>query len=119
VAQPVQYGPRIQAHSVYLSQYQLLPYERIQEYFRDVFQCPVSPGTLVQFNQRCFESLEPVDAAIKQGVRKAEVVHFDETGLRIGGERKWLHLASTPTLTYYAPHPKRGVCKQPDLETEK
>jgi len=115
VAQPVQYGPRIQAHSVYLSQYQLLPYERIQEYFRDVFQCPVSPGTLVQFNQRCFESLEPVDAAIKQGVRKAEVVHFDETGLRIGGERKWLHLASTPTLTYYAPHPKRGQEAMEDI----
>jgi len=115
VDQPVQYGPRIKAHSVYLNQYQLVPYERLHEYYRDVYEHPVSPGTLFQFNQSCFETLEPVDAAIKEGVVKAPVAHFDETGLRIGGERKWLHLASTSTLTYYAPHPKRGQGAMEDI----
>jgi transposase len=35
VTRPIQYGSQIKAHSVYLSQYQLLPYQRIQDYFKD------------------------------------------------------------------------------------
>jgi transposase len=115
VDQPVQYGPRIQATSVYLSQYQLLPYERIHEFYRDMFGHSVSPGTLFRFNQTCFESLKFVEAAIKEAVAKAPVAHFDETGFRIEGKRKWLHLASTRTLTYYCPHPKRGQAAMEDI----
>ena len=36
------------------------------------------------------------------------VVHCDETGLYIDGERVWLHVAATPQLTCYEAHPKRG-----------
>jgi transposase len=31
-----------------------------------------------------------------------------ETGLRIDGHTHWLHVAGTPSLTYYAAHAKRG-----------
>lgn len=35
--QRVPYGTTVKAHAVYLSQYQLLPYARIREYFADQF----------------------------------------------------------------------------------
>ena len=35
VSKAVQYGAQLKAHAVYLSQYQLLPYQRIQQYFAD------------------------------------------------------------------------------------
>ena len=35
VTKAVQYGNQIKAHAVYLSQFQLLPYKRIQSYFAD------------------------------------------------------------------------------------
>ena len=44
VDRPVQYGPSVKAHAVYLSQYQLLPYERIREYFEDQAGIPLSAG---------------------------------------------------------------------------
>ncbi len=42
VPQKVQYGPTIKAHVVYLSQFQLLPYLRIQDYFLDQVGIPLS-----------------------------------------------------------------------------
>ena len=38
VTKAAQYGVQIKAHSVYLSQYQLIPYNRVQEYFADQLQ---------------------------------------------------------------------------------
>ncbi|MFT5815440.1 MAG: transposase [Psychroserpens sp.] len=57
----VQYGNGVKAHAVYLSQYQLLPYKRIEEYF----SIPLSSGTLVRFNQQAVELLEQTGATVK------------------------------------------------------
>jgi transposase len=108
VAQPVQYGPRVKALSIYLSSYQLLPYGRIAGLFADLFGAPLSPGTLFAAQQDASSRLEEGIACIKKGLLGAEVVDFDETGLRILGRLHWLHSASTPTLTYYDWDQKRG-----------
>jgi len=91
-----------------LSDYQLLPYARQSELFADVFNHPLSVGTLQNIRQRCAQRLKPIVAAIRQALIDAEVVHFDESGLRVAAHRQWLHVASTATLTYYRVHPKRG-----------
>ena len=44
---------------------------------------------------------------IKQGLSQADVAHFDETGMYVAAQRG-LHSASTPQLTHYAYHEKRG-----------
>ena len=108
VTQPVQYGPGVKALAVYLQEYQHLPFERTQDYFRDVHQLPLSEGTLETARDTCAQRLEAVESAIQDAVKGAAVGHFDETGTRIGGQTRWLHVASTPSLTYYAVHPKRG-----------
>ena len=108
VTQPVQYGPGVKALAVYLQEYQHLPFARLQEYFRDVLLLPLSAGTLAQARETCATRLETAENAIKQAVTQAAVVNFDETGLRIAGKTRWLHVASTPDWTYYIVHAKRG-----------
>lgn len=108
IQQPVQYGPRLKAIAVYLSQYQLLPYERGSELFADLFGHQLSQATLVNANRSASEILEPVEKEIKRQVVDSPVVHFDETGMGVNGKRDWLHVASTEILTCYAAHPKRG-----------
>jgi len=105
---PVQYGPRVAGLGVYFNQEQLLPEERTCRVLAEVFDCPISEATLERAVGTCHAELAAVEAAIKQGVTEAEVAHFDETGARLGGKRFWLHVASTPRLTFYATHPKRG-----------
>ena len=104
----VQYGPRFKAIAIYLLDHQLLPYERTAELFSDIFSQPVSVGTLVNFNQECFEALTSYEQAVKEKLIASEVVNFDETGVKINGHLHWLHSASTPEMTFYACHPKRG-----------
>ncbi len=110
VSATVAYGSRIKALMVYLMEYQLLPYERASELLSDLFGEPApGAGTLYSALERCFEGLEETEEAIKEGLRGARVAHFDETGLRVEGEGKWVHVASTDELTHYAVHEKRGV----------
>ena len=62
---PVQYGPRLKGTAVYLSQYQLIPFERTAEILRDLHGCEsFSQGTLANFHADCAARLEPVEAAI-------------------------------------------------------
>jgi len=104
----VQYGEGIKSLAAYLMEYQLLPYLRTVELMEDVFGQRVAEGTLYSALSECGEKLAPSEEIIKQGIEKAKVGHFDETGFYVGGKRFWLHVASTKTLTYYAHHNKRG-----------
>ena len=108
VKAPVQYGTRLKAIAVYLRQYQLLPYNRTRELFRDLFSIDLSEGTLTNITNTCSKLLEQPLNQIQKQLEQSKVVHFDETGSSVKGKRQWLHAAATPNLTYYQIHPKRG-----------
>jgi transposase len=108
VGAPVQYGPGVKAAAVYLKNYQLLPYERACELFDDLFECPISEGTLANILADCNVRLEQTDLAIKAQIAKAPVVNFDESGSRVDKKLWWVHVASTAKAIYYVIHPKRG-----------
>lgn len=106
--QPVQYGPEIRSIMVYLHQYQLLPYERLAECFKDLFNQTLSQGTLFNTSQTAYYELAQSDEAIKQAVVQSNVVHADETSLRYNKSIFWLHVASNARYTHYNIHAKRG-----------
>jgi transposase len=108
ITAPVQYGLGVKSLAVYLSQYQLLPYDRIQELFHDVFDHNLSQATCVNANEHVFEQLERVEFQIAERIQTSDVAHFDETGMRVEGKRHWLHVASTTQHTHYAVHRNRG-----------
>lgn len=115
VQHSTQYGPGLKAVAVYLSQYQLIPFDRLGEIFADLFNHHLSLGTLVNINRELFSILAPVEESIKQKMIKSHVVCFDETGMRIEGKREWCHTASTNLLTFFAPHHFRGSKANKDM----
>lgn len=104
----VQYGPRLRGMMTYLMEGQLLPSARTCEVLSDVVGIDISEGTLYNTRAQCSELIAPIEAEIRQAIQTAEVVHFDETGLRVNQQLWWLHVAATNGLTYYFVHPKRG-----------
>ena len=108
VSQPVQYGPRLKAQATYLNTYQLLPWARSCELLGDFYGHTPAEALIQEANRALVEQMGPSLEAIQQGLRAAEVVHFDESGLRVEGQLNWLHVASTAELTHYQVHPNRG-----------
>jgi transposase len=115
VTRPVQYGTSVKASAVYLSQYQLIPYARLEEMFADQFQIPLSCGSVYNFNEDAYERLELFESLVKEKLIYSPLMHVDETGINIDGKRLWLHSASTDRWTLFFPHGKRGSAAMDDM----
>lgn len=109
ITQPTQYGPDFKAFLVYLNQKQFIPLERLSEFTGEVFQQAVGEGTIVTANAEVAAVVQPVAARVQQYlIATEETVHFDESGLRVAAKLHWVHVASTPQVTYYHIDAKRG-----------
>jgi len=115
VARPVQYGIGVKVNSVYMSQHQLIPYNRVEDHFREQLQIPVSNGSIGNFNKEAYDRLEHFDQWLKKQLAASAVIHVDETGINICGTRNWLHNASNDKYTCFFPHPKRGSAAMDEM----
>jgi transposase len=109
VAAPVQYGPRISAVAVYLLHGQFVPEDRVAEVMQDLFGARLVAATIAQMSRTCADRLGGFVQAVCDQVAGAKVKHLDETGFRIGGQTRWLHVASTALLTMYRVSDRRGI----------
>ncbi|MEX6431159.1 IS66 family transposase, partial [Ferrimicrobium acidiphilum] len=62
---------------------------------------PVSTGAICAMVAEASKSLEPFIETLREGLSRAKVVHFDETGARVRGKLWWVHGASSELLTLY------------------
>jgi transposase len=108
VSQPVQYGCCIKSWAVYFNDYHFIPLERTCEIFEDLVDHRLCEASVLQANTELSECVRPACEAVKKLLIAADVVNFDESGLRVEGKLNWLHVASTAHLTYYEVHRKRG-----------
>lgn len=104
----VQYGTEVMAYVGYLSVRQYLSYNRIVEMMRDVFNLPMSEGTVDNMLKGLAQRAMPVYEQIKQRVEVSPVVGGDETGVKINGRKAWLFTFQTNLLTYLAISFSRG-----------
>src|SRR4051794_22442028 len=69
----------------------------------------MSVGTVAAWTSRAAAGLAPFTAAAIAGVTDAQVVHLDETGLRVAGRGHWLHVATSSRFTGLFCHRRRGT----------
>ena len=108
VSAPVQYGTGIQTLATYLVEGQSVPYARASQLLQELLGVQLSAGSIATFVNTCHQQLAEVETDLKAALVKANVIHQDETGVRVGKEGWWVHVCSTDRLTHYAAHPSRG-----------
>ena len=108
LAQSIQYGASVKSHSIYMSQFQLVPYRRIQDYFTNELKLSISAGSLFNFNKDAYNRLAEFEEISKRKLIASKRANADETGVNIGGKRYWLHTVCNDLWTHFFPHEKRG-----------
>lgn len=108
VSAPVQYGPDFLTWLVYLNNQQFIPLARIDQMSFDQFGQHVSEDTILTAMKTMGQQLDPFSQALNEILPQEPVVNADESGLRVGASLNWLHVLSTPALTWYGVHRKRG-----------
>jgi transposase-like protein len=104
------YGANLRSLCVYLTQFQMVPFDRATDLIRDLFLHTISAGTLVSWVGKTYDALESTDAAVAEMLAvDSGSVHFDETGVRVVGKTQWLHSASNQRVAHFAYHAKRGT----------
>ena len=104
----IQYGTGVKINAVYQSQFQLIPYNRVEDYFAEQLHIPVSAGSIYNFNEEAYRRLESFEQWLLSKLPHEAVLHADETSLNINGKKHWLHCSSNTLFTYYTVHKKRG-----------
>jgi transposase len=103
-----QYGPRIKALIIMLTQYGMVSMGRTADILEALTGERISCGTVANTHEECAKKAEKPVNEIKEAVSKAGTGGFDETGMRRAGTPAWLHTAVTEYATYLNMQKKRG-----------
>ena len=108
VTEPAQYGNTVKAHSVYMSQFQLVPLARVEDHFHQQLGLSLSKGSISNWNALAYKKLESFEEWARCTLIGALCNNADETGINVGGKQLWLHSVSNETATLFHPDEKRG-----------
>ena len=95
-----EYGPRLQAHLALFSGGYRLSKRHIERLCEDVFRVPICPGQVCALEQQTAATLAPVVAELREHGQQ-QPANIDETSWRQGGQRAWLWVVVTATVTVF------------------
>jgi len=110
VPAPVQHGPGITAAATYLQTVHCIPEARLSRIFRDMFGVGIASATPSRLIAGKAAGMSSVADAIMEALRGPEVPvkHLDETGLRVAGRLRWLHVTCSDMMSRFRLGSGRG-----------
>jgi transposase len=101
-------GPRLAATLAYLTGSHHVSQRGLEEIADDVFEVPLSLGTVGNLQAQMSAALAPAHAEALEAVRAAAVKNVDETSWKLAGKLCWLWVAATGTVAAFLIHAHRG-----------
>ena len=115
VTKSIQYGSGVKTNAVYMSYYQMSSLSRIQDNFSDQLNINLSDGSITNFSEELYNKLESFEEWAKANLLVSKVLHADETGLNVNGDRLWLHTLCDKKITLFHAHERRGKEAMDDM----
>lgn len=104
----INFGDNLKSLIIYLKTIFPGAIEKIATFIMDFYHISLSPATIERVINDASASLKDYEIEAKEALLKEPVVHFDESGFRVQGERWWVHTVSSNHITILQPHPVRG-----------
>ncbi len=108
VKAPAQYGPGVRSTVRYLSAAQMIPRRRLAGTMRDLFGASLSPGTVSALLDSGAGKFSGFAGHVGAAAARAAVKHMDETGVRVDGKLRWIHVVCTELLSFFRLGESRG-----------
>ena len=110
VTAPTQYGDGVAVHAAYLQTLHCIPEKRPSQMFLDIYGIRISAATLARLIAKKAKEMFPFAEAVKDLLsgEQTTVKHLDETGLRVAGKTRWIHVLCSVALSYFRLGVSRG-----------
>ena len=105
---PIQYGPGVLIRIAYFNVFQYIPFRRLQTLFKDVFNLPISEGSIQNMLERASQKARPVYDTIRAKLEQATQVGSDETGAKVNGVKWWIWVWQNISNTFLKASDNRG-----------
>lgn len=104
----ISYGKNVETLAAYLNVRQYVPFHRLSEIFRHVFNLPISDGTLVSAVNRVAPKAIPAYKLIHNRAEISKVSGGDETGMKLNGDKGWFWTIQGKLFTFIIASLNRG-----------
>jgi transposase len=108
-------GPNILTMAAELKHRLGVSYRKITDFFETYYDFRICPATFVQAEKRLTALAKPSYELLIDALRRAGVVHADETGWRIDRVNAWLWVFSSKNVTVYTIRTSRGADVPEDI----
>ena len=107
---PVSYGNNIESLIGYFHTRQYIPFKRMQEIFKDVFNTPISEGGIHYLLNKLVHKAGPAYELIKQKLltKTGLAIGADETGVKVAGDKYWAWTWQNDEATFISITDNRG-----------
>ncbi len=107
---PVSYGNNIESLIGYFHTRQYIPFKRMQEIFKDVFNTPISEGGIHYLLNKLVHKAGPAYELIKQKLltKTGLAIGADETGVKVAGGKYWAWTWQNDEVTFISITDNRG-----------
>jgi transposase len=109
------FGPRIDAHIAMLAGVFRLSRDQVRQTVVEVFGIPASTGSVDNAIMRMSAILADPWTELREAIRKAQVVHADETTWRLAGATQWLWVAASALVACFRIDPSRSQAAAKEL----
>ena len=102
------FGVHFLLYVVYLRYVMSLPEKKIATLLNDTYDARISVGTVEAYLKKAAELFDGDYERIKAELRNARICHYDDTGMRVNGENRWLWTFLTKEAVLYLTRRNRG-----------